>query len=94
MPFSCTACQVWLELFPTGGRNGLSFICRKELDNSICDTHNEIQQVSQVLAGYESIGMGFDSLVEEYTKLCDEVENKTWAVRELKHSLEKDWCHQ
>ena len=64
--------------------------CRKELDVTIRDTQSEVQQVSQVLAAYESIGMGFDSLVEEYTKLRDEVENKTWAVRELKHSLEKD----
>lgn len=60
------------------------------MDANIKDTEQVIQQVSQALVAYESVGMGFDSLVEEYTQLRDEVENKKWAVRELKHSLEKD----
>lgn len=68
----------------------LSVLSRHEVDSGIKDTQQEIQLVTQALAAYESIGMGFDSLVEEYTQLREEVENKKWAVRELKHSLEKE----
>lgn len=44
----------------------------------------EISSASQALKSYESVGLGFDALVREYTYLKDEIENKKWAIKELK----------
>lgn len=48
----------------------------------------ELKKVSQALSTYESVGQDFDAMVQEYTKLRDDVDNKKWALREFKHSLE------
>ena len=62
---------------------------RGEVDQALRHTEQDLQQVSQALRAYESVGMGFDLLVKEYTQLRDDVDNKRWAVRELKqHTLQ------
>lgn len=49
---------------------------------------SEYNNVSQALNAYESVGMGFDALVNEYSQLKNEVENKQWALKEFQQSVE------
>ena len=49
-------------------------------------TQKQITKVSEALKTYQSVGMGFDDLVQEFTQLRDEIENKKWALRELRVS--------
>ena len=51
-------------------------------------TSSDISASSQALKAYESVGLGFDALVREYTYLKEEIENKQWAIRELKPVVE------
>ena len=62
--------------------------CRKQLDNAIHDTSQELGQVTEALRAYEAIGLGFDPLVQEYTYLRDEINNKRWTLRELASTLD------
>ena len=57
------------------------------MDGATKSTQEEWTKASEVLKTYESVGMGFDGLVQEYTHLQDEIANKKWALRELKVSL-------
>ena len=56
---------------------------KSHLANNTKDSQKEHQHISRALQSYESIGSEFNSLVEEYRKLKDEVENKQWALAEL-----------
>ncbi|KAL5021616.1 hypothetical protein ScPMuIL_000771 [Solemya velum] len=58
-------------------------IVRKQLDSKLHEGHKERTNLRQALQAYEAVGMGFDSLVEEYGQLCEELENKQWAMSEL-----------
>ena len=60
--------------------------CRRELDSTMSSMQKEITKVSEALKTYQSVGMGFDDLVQEFTQLRDEIENKKWALRELRVS--------
>jgi len=62
---------------------------RSELDSSINDTENELSRVTAAVRSYESVGIEFDSLVDEFTRVRAEVDNRRWALHELKkHSLD------
>ena len=50
---------------------------------AVVETQHELSTVQHALAAYESVGVGFDSLVDEYTKLSGDIENKKWALQEL-----------
>ena len=64
------------------------FHFRKCLKSKYAETEREYSNVTQALKAYESVGMGFDSLVNEYSRLRNEVENKQWALSEFQQSLE------
>lgn len=64
------------------------FHYRKCLKSKYAETEREYSNVTQSLKAYESVGMGFDSLVNEYSRLKNEVENKHWALSEFQQSLE------
>ena len=53
-------------------------------------TKRDLAAASQALKAYESVGMGFDALVLEYTYLKEEIENKKWALRELKPVMDPE----
>ena len=53
---------------------------------NILETQHELSTTQHALKAYQAVGMGFDELVREYTQLRDEVDNKKWAVRELRES--------
>jgi len=57
---------------------------RSELDNSIASTERELSQCSAALRAYESVGADFDGIVQEFTRLRSDVDNKRWALHELK----------
>lgn len=61
---------------------------RKHLDQEIESTSSSLDKVNLSLKSYDGIGLGFETLIREYTHLRDEIENKTWAMREIKQSLE------
>jgi len=61
---------------------------KKHLDHEIHSTSTSLDKVNLSLKAYDGIGLGFETLVREYTHLRDEVENKTWAMKEIKQSLE------
>lgn len=56
---------------------------RKQLDSKLHEGYNERTNLTQALHAYEAVGMGFDSLVQEYHQLREELENKQWAMSEL-----------
>ncbi|KAI0231662.1 hypothetical protein LSAT2_017971 [Lamellibrachia satsuma] len=62
-------------------------VIRRKLDSTMSNTQEEWTKASEALKTYQCVGMGFDSLVQEFTQLRDEIENKKWALRELKVSL-------
>lgn len=63
---------------------------RSELDTSLADTEKELNRLTAAVRAYESVGNEFDSVVDEFTRLRAEVENRRWALHELKkHSLEQ-----
>ncbi|XP_033755196.1 HAUS augmin-like complex subunit 4 [Pecten maximus] len=62
---------------------------RDHLDTNFRDSDKEFHHISQALRSYESVGMGFDELVEEFRKLKEEKDNKQWALAELHHGSDK-----
>ena len=50
----------------------------------------ELHRLSQTLLAYESVGMGFDGLVQQYTTLMAEIDNKKWALSELRQNQDND----
>ena len=50
----------------------------------------ELHRLTQTLLAYESVGMGFDSLVQQYTTLMAEIDNKKWALSELRQTQDDD----
>ncbi|XP_073233389.1 HAUS augmin-like complex subunit 4 [Porites lutea] len=50
----------------------------------------ELHRLTQTLLAYESVGMGFDSLVQQYTTLMAEIDNKKWALSELRQTQDYD----
>ena len=59
----------------------LSF--RNHLDMSLVETQHDLSTVQHALSAYQAVGAGFDRLVEDFTKLSSDIENKTWALNEL-----------
>ena len=47
---------------------------------------NELHHVLQSLNAYKSLGMGFDDLVQRYGDTIAEIDNKKWALTELRQS--------
>ncbi|KAK2556782.1 HAUS augmin-like complex subunit 4 [Acropora cervicornis] len=50
----------------------------------------ELHRLSQMLIAYESVGMGFDALVQQYAALMAEIDNKKWALSELRQTQDDD----
>ena len=50
----------------------------------------ELHRLTQTLVAYESVGMGFDGLVQQYTTLMAEIDNKKWALSELRQNQDND----
>lgn len=57
-----------------------------ELSKQIGKTEEEIQKTQRSLKIYESIDDSFTQLLNEYTQLNIDIENKKWALAELKSS--------
>ena len=43
-----------------------------------------------MLVAYESVGMGFDTLVQQYGALMAEIDNKKWALSELRQTQDDE----
>ena len=54
------------------------------MDKSIADTEQELRRCTTALRAYESVGLDFDAVVQEFTQLRSDIENKRWALHELK----------
>ncbi|XP_038070091.1 HAUS augmin-like complex subunit 4 isoform X2 [Patiria miniata] len=63
---------------------------KHHLNRAIEERDKDVSRLSQALQAYQSIGMGFDQLVREYEQLQAAIDNKTWALTELKQSLVSD----
>ena len=55
---------------------------------AIVETQHELSTVQHALKAYEVVGVSFANLVEEFTDLTSEIENKKWAIQELVTSQE------
>lgn len=75
--------QLMYDTYYAGTVDALKVI-RSELDKSIADTEQELSQSTTALRTYESVGTGFDAVVQEFTRLRSDIENKRWALHELK----------
>ncbi|XP_071957377.1 HAUS augmin-like complex subunit 4 isoform X2 [Antedon mediterranea] len=66
---------------------------KKHLSHEYHENEKELNQVSQALQSYQSLGMGFDKMVQEYDQLQAEIDNKRWALSEFKTSMASadDW---
>ncbi|XP_028392642.1 HAUS augmin-like complex subunit 4 [Dendronephthya gigantea] len=58
---------------------------RQSLQAKENETKKELHHVMKTLKAYKSIGMGFDDLVELYGDIIAEIDNKKWALTELRH---------
>lgn len=58
---------------------------REHLDVAMKEKRKEYTHATEALKSYESVGMGFDDLVEQYKILKEEIENKQWALNELQN---------
>ncbi|XP_064599310.1 HAUS augmin-like complex subunit 4 [Liolophura sinensis] len=56
---------------------------RKYLNQKDEAIQKELMQVSQTLQTYESIGVEFSALVNEYSRLLNELESKRWALNQV-----------
>ena len=69
------------------------FFCidnRQSLESKENDTKKELHRVMQSLKAYKSIGMGFEELVQLYGDIIAEIDNKKWALTELRHNDSND----
>lgn len=82
-----TELQILCETYTAETCKALTQV-KKYLKSKYTETESEYSNVTQALKAYESVGMGFDSLVNEYSRLKNEVENKQWALSEFQQSLE------
>jgi len=78
--------QTLCETYEAGTTAALKEI-RKQLDHEVESTTSDVDKVNLSLKAYDGTGLGFETLVREYTHLRDEIENKKWAMNELKQSL-------
>lgn len=63
---------------------------RAYLKNAEEESSAELHRLTQTLLAYESVGMGFDGLVQQYTTLMAEIDNKKWALSELRQNQDND----
>lgn len=64
--------------------------CRAYLKDAEEESSAELLRLTQTLLAYESVGMGFDSLVQQYTTLMAEIDNKKWALSELRQTQDDE----
>ncbi|KAK3581162.1 hypothetical protein CHS0354_024695 [Potamilus streckersoni] len=62
---------------------------RRHAEIAIKESEKEKTHRSRALNTYQSVGMGFDSIFEEFGRLKKELENKQWALQELEHTDEQ-----
>lgn len=53
------------------------------LDEEIKKTKKELKQTQYSLSAYESVGVTFTQLLNQYTQLTMDIDNKKWALSEL-----------
>ena len=58
-------------------------IFRSQLDRQLKTTNVAISKAKESLRVYESVGSSFEQLVEKYTQITMEIDNKKWALTEL-----------
>lgn len=58
---------------------------REKLDSDLKGCQAEKQCVELKLASFEILGKEFEALAEEYCKLRQEIETKTWVLKEFTH---------
>ena len=59
---------------------------RNSLDVALQDSKTELARIKELLNVYESVGPGFEALVKQYTQLTAQIDNKKWALSELKRT--------
>ncbi|XP_072169674.1 HAUS augmin-like complex subunit 4 [Diadema setosum] len=65
-------------------------VARQHLEGAIQERETDCTRHAQALRSYEALGMGFDELVTEYQQLRSAIDNKRWALRELRQSLAEE----
>ena len=66
------------------------FNFRAYLKDAEEESSAELHRLTQTLVAYESVGMGFDGLVQQYTALMAEIDNKKWALSELRQNQDNE----
>ena len=81
--------QMLCDTYTPESVNALKQI-RQSLESKENDTKKELHRVMQSLKAYTSIGMGFEELVQLYGDIIAEIDNKKWALTELRHNENND----
>ncbi|KAI1905051.1 hypothetical protein AGOR_G00011960 [Albula goreensis] len=56
---------------------------RDKLDSDLSAAQAEKQSAEAMLSSFEILGQDFEALVEEYSHLRQEIDNKSWALKEF-----------
>ncbi len=56
---------------------------RKQILQNLGDVKDETERVKSLLLAYNAIGPEFDTIVERYAKVQDEIDGQRWAIKEL-----------
>eukprot|EP00112_Aurelia_sp_Birch-Aquarium-sp1_P020231 Seg517.2 transcript_id=Seg517.2/GoldUCD/mRNA.D3Y31 product="HAUS augmin-like complex subunit 4" protein_id=Seg517.2/GoldUCD/D3Y31 len=59
---------------------------RELLDAALKESKSELVKIKETLMIYESVGPAFDSLVKQYAQLTAEIDNRKWALSELRRA--------
>eukprot|EP00794_Sanderia_malayensis_P018655 gene18655-20536_t len=65
---------------------------RNVLETALAESKTELRTIRETLQVYESIGPDFVSIVKQYVKLTAEIDNKRWALSELKRTKDLNEC--
>jgi len=75
--------QILMDTYSPSALGALRVV-RSHLDEKRKQIMEDWAKTEDGVRLYESIGMGFDKLVEEYAEILEEIRNKEWAIRQLR----------
>ncbi|XP_030831088.1 HAUS augmin-like complex subunit 4 isoform X3 [Strongylocentrotus purpuratus] len=63
---------------------------RQQLEGAVQEREKDLMRHDQALKNYKAIGSDFEEIVREYQELTAAIDNKKWALRELKQALPEE----
>nr|XP_006812145.1 PREDICTED: uncharacterized protein LOC102803208 [Saccoglossus kowalevskii] len=89
LKIKCVEADLLCETYPQKTVAALKQI-KHHLSHAFHQCEKDLCRLTQAIEAYESLGMGFENLVQQYGELQEEIDNKRWALTELKQSIDED----